>query len=176
MSILIYYTYEKRAARILLPAARTASEHLNRRTVRFFVVFTVLSLLLCRLICVLLIPRCEPTLIMHPCYQEHLAQRLKAHHDCHMVFRLITEFRNDQSLFVGFAGTAVGNKQKICFGGRYQLRHAGKASPIRPCPTDGSEFFGRCAAKALIQRRIIAVFLFAFQRADAVSRERAYPA
>ena len=147
----------KKAARILLLAARTASEHLNRRTVRFFVVFTVLSLLLCRLICVFLIPRCEPTLIMHPCYQEHLAQRLKAHHDCHMVFRLITEFRNDQSLFVGFAGTAVGNKQKICFGGRYQLRHAGKAFPVRPCPTDGSEFFGRCAAKTLIQRRIIAV-------------------
>lgn len=55
----------KKAARILLPAARTASEHLNRRTVRIFLVFTVLSLLLCRLICVLLIPRCEPTLIMH---------------------------------------------------------------------------------------------------------------
>ena len=147
----------KKAARILLLAARTASEHLKRRTVRFFVVFTVLSLLLCRLICVFLIPRCEPTLIMHPCYQEHLAQRLKAHHDCHMVFRLITEFRNDQSLFVGFAGTAVGNKQKICFGGRYQLRHAGKAFPVRSCPADGSEFFGGCAAKALIQRRIIAV-------------------
>ena len=50
----------KKAARILLPAARTASEHLNRRTVRLFLVFTVLSLLLCWLICVLLIPRCEP--------------------------------------------------------------------------------------------------------------------
>ena len=50
----------KKAARILLLAARTASEHLNRRTVRLFLVFTVLSLLLCRLICVLLIPRCEP--------------------------------------------------------------------------------------------------------------------
>lgn len=82
----------KRAARILLPAARTASEYLNRRTVRFFVVFTVLSLLLCRLICVFLIPRCEPTLIMHPCYQEHLAQRLKAHHDCHMVSGLLPNF------------------------------------------------------------------------------------
>ncbi len=153
----------KKAARILLPAARTASEHLNRRTVRLLLVFTVLSLLLCRLICVLLIPRCEPTLIMHPCYQEHLAQRLKAHHDCHMVFRPVTEFRNDQSLFVGFAGTAVGNKQKICFVGRYQLRHAGKAFSVRPCPADGSKLFGRCAAKTLIQRRIIAVFLFALQ-------------
>ena len=147
----------KKAARILLPAARTASEHLNRRTVRFFVVFTVLSLLLCRLICVLLIPRCEPTLIMHPCYQEHLAQRLNAHHDCHMVFRPVTEFRNDQALFVSLAGTAVGNKQEICFVGWYQLRHAGKAFSVRPCPADGSEFFGGCAAKALIQRRIIAV-------------------
>lgn len=64
----------KKAARILLLAARTTLEHLNRRTVRFFVVFTVLSLLLCRLICILLIPRCEPAMIMHPCYQEHLAQ------------------------------------------------------------------------------------------------------
>ena len=147
----------KKAARILLPAARTTLEHLNSRTVRLFVVFTVLSLLLCRLICILLIPRCEPTLIMHPCYQEHLVQRLKANHDCHMVFRLISEFRNDQALFVGFAGTAVGNKQKICFVGRYQLRHAGKAFSVRSCPTDGFEFFGRCAAKTLIQRRIIAV-------------------
>ena len=94
---------------------------------------------------------------MHPCYQEHLAQRLKAYHDCHMVFRLITEFRNDQSLFVGFAGAAVGNKQEIRFVGRYQLRHAGKAFSVRSCPTDGFEFFGRCAAKTLIQRRIIAV-------------------
>ena len=55
----------KKAARILLPAARTTLEHLNSRTVRLFVVFTVLSLLLCRLICILLIPRCEPTLIMY---------------------------------------------------------------------------------------------------------------
>lgn len=101
--------------------------------------FTVLSLLLRRLVCILLIPRCEPTLIMHPCYQEHLTQRLKAHHDCHMVFRLITEFRNDQSLFVSLAGAAVGNKQEICFVGRYQLCHAGKAFPVRPCPPDGSE-------------------------------------
>ena len=100
---------------------------------------------------------------MHPCYQEHLTQRLKAHHDCHMVFRLITEFRNDQSLFVSLAGAAVGNKQEICFVGRYQLCHAGKAFPVRPCPPDGSELFGRCASKALVQRRIIAVFLFALQ-------------
>ena len=105
----------KRTAESKTSAAQTISEHLNRRTVRLFMIFTVLSLLLCRLICILLIPRCEPAMIMHPCYQEHLAQRLKTHHDCHMVFRLITEFRNDQSLFVGFAGTAVGNKQKICF-------------------------------------------------------------
>lgn len=80
-----------------------------------------------------------------------------------MVFRPVTEFRNDQSLFISLAGTAVGNKQEICFVGWYQLRHAGKAFPVRPCPTDGSEFFGRCAAKTLIQRRIIAVFLFALQ-------------
>ena len=66
--------HKQRAARILLPAARTTLEHLNRRIVRFFVAFAVLSLLLCRLICIVLIPRCEPALIMHPRYQEHLAQ------------------------------------------------------------------------------------------------------
>lgn len=50
------YEIEK-TAEILFPAARTASEHLNRRTVRFFVVFTVLSLLLCRLISILLLQK-----------------------------------------------------------------------------------------------------------------------
>ena len=67
-----------------------------------------------------------------------------------MVFRLITKFRNNQSLFVGFAGAAVGNKQEIRFVGRYQLRYAGKAFSVRSCPTDGSKLFGRCAAKALV--------------------------
>ena len=64
-----------------------------------------------------------------------------------MVFRSVTEFRNDQSLFVGLAGAAVGNKQEICFVGRYQLCHVGKALPVRPRPTDGSKLFGGCAAK-----------------------------
>ena len=100
---------------------------------------------------------------MHPCYQKHFTESLKAHHDCHMVLRLIAEFRNDQSLFIGFAGTAVGNKKEICFVGRYQLRYAGKTFSVLSRPTDSSEFFGRCAARSLIQPRVIGVFLFALQ-------------
>lgn len=87
---------------------------------------------------------------MHPRYQEHFTESLKVHHDCHMVFRLTTEFRNNQSFFVGFTGAVVGNKEEICFVGRYQLRHTGKAFFVRSCPTDGSKLFGRCAAKALV--------------------------
>ena len=60
-------------------------------------------------------------------------------------------------------GPLSATKKEICFVGRYQLRYAGKTFSVLSRPTDGSEFFGRCAAQALIQRRIIAVFLFALQ-------------
>ena len=70
-------------------------------------------------------------------------------------------------------GPLSATKKEICFVGRYQLRYAGKTFSVLSRPTDGSEFFGRCAAQALIQRRIIAVF-FCFAAYTAAHRNPAF--
>lgn len=108
----------------------------------------------------LVIPRCQPCLIVHLCKQKQFAQRFKGHTDCYMVLRILSEPGNNQAFIVSFAGAAACCKQEVRGSSGNQLGCTRKTFSIRPWATLLSQFLGRGTAKALIQRGFIAVFLF----------------
>ena len=92
-------------------------------------------------------------------HQHKLAEQFKSHADRDMVFRILSEPRYDQAFGVGFSGTAVSNEKKIRLTSADELRRPRQAYSIRPCPTVPSALYDRSAAKTLIERRAVAIFL-----------------
>jgi len=48
-------------------------------------------------------------------HKHQRTERLEGHTDRDMVLRVLSKTRHDQSLFIGFAGAAVGHEKKIRF-------------------------------------------------------------
>ena len=81
-----------------------------------------------------------------------------------MVFRILSEPRYDQTFGVGFSGTAVSNEKKIRLTAADELRSPRQTFPIRSCPPVPCELFRRSAAKALIERRAVTIFLLSLHK------------
>lgn len=58
---------------------------------------------------------CQPSSVMGFGHKHQRTEGLKCHTDRDMVLRVLSKTRYDQSLFIGFAGAAVGNEKKIRF-------------------------------------------------------------